>query len=271
MIQIDFLSTLKQLWLMLFEMFYCRWIYLVLSSIFHRTCGSISNVLDYKNVTWATPNLVYSYIWLLLYFLAFVPLRDAANSFGKLCVVIRNQYDGDADEELDYFEDIYIGRFRRNAPRRPSLFPIQSWNMFSRNAEELPRTNNNIKAWHNSFQTNVSSTHSTFSKFLDVLLWEEHLVRARMHQNQAGHAPESQRRRYADCNAGVLRIVDDYPNRQIMDYLRHIAHNLSLYRTSHSGLFWKKGILKIKEKSLKSPCEGVHFFVRLHARSLKLY
>ena len=112
----DFLSTLKQLWLMLFEMFYCRRIYRVLSSIFHRTCGSISNVLDYKNVTWATPNLVYSYVWLLLYFLAFVPPHDVANSFDELYVVIRNQYDEDADEELDYFEDIYIGRFRRNVP-----------------------------------------------------------------------------------------------------------------------------------------------------------
>ena len=48
MIQMDFLSTLKQLQLMLFEMFYRRLIYPVVSSIFHRTCGSISNVLDYK-------------------------------------------------------------------------------------------------------------------------------------------------------------------------------------------------------------------------------
>ena len=32
-----------------------------------RTCGSISNLLDYKNVTWKNPNLVYSYVLLLLY------------------------------------------------------------------------------------------------------------------------------------------------------------------------------------------------------------
>ena len=49
-----------------------------------------------------------------------------------------------------------------------------------------------------------------------------------MLQNQAGHAPEPKNRRYADCNAHILRIVNDYPNRQIMGYLRHIAHNLSL-------------------------------------------
>ena len=161
--------------------------------------------------------------------LAFVPPQNVVNSFDELCVVIRNQYDGDADEVLDYFEDTYIGRrFRRNAPRRPPLFPVKLWNMFNRATEELPRTNNNIEAWHNSFQANVSSTHPTFWKFLEVLLREERIFRVRMFQNQAGHAPEPQRHRYADCNARILRIVDDYANRQVMDYLQHIAHNLSL-------------------------------------------
>ena len=90
--------------------------------------------------------------------LAFLPPQDVVNSFDELCVVILNQYDGDADEMLHYFEDIYIGRFCRNAPRRPALFPIELWNMFYQTAEELPRTNNNIKASHNSFQGNFSST-----------------------------------------------------------------------------------------------------------------
>ena len=217
----DFLPTLKQPRLMLFEMFYCRRIYLVVSSIFHWACGSISNVLDYKNVTWTTPNLVtvtYDFcfslrapnkVWL-------VPLMNFVN--------IWNQYDGDADEVLDYFEDTYIGHFRTNAPRRPHLFPMKLWNRFHRTAEELPRTNNNIEAWHNSFQANVSSIHPTFRCSTE----RRTQCLRRMLQNQAGHAPEPQRRRYADFNARTLWIVDDYLNQHVMDYLRHIAHNLSL-------------------------------------------
>ena len=53
--------------------------------------------------------------------LAFVPSQDVVNSFDEFCVVIQNQYDRDADEVLDYFEDTYIGRFRRNAPPTPSF------------------------------------------------------------------------------------------------------------------------------------------------------
>ena len=48
-------------------------------------------------------------------------------------------------------------------------------------------------------------------------------MQIRLLQNQGGHAPPPQRHRYADCNAHILRIIDDYPNRQILDYLRNIA------------------------------------------------
>ena len=63
-----------------------------------------------------------------------MPPQDVANSFDELFVVIRNQYDGDADKVLGYFVDSYIGHVGRNAPRRPPLFPIELWNMFHRTA-----------------------------------------------------------------------------------------------------------------------------------------
>ena len=160
--------------------------------------------------------------------LVFVPPQDVVNSFDKLFVVIQNQCEGDAEEVLYYFKDTYIGRFQRIDPRHTPLFPVELQNMLNRPDEQLPRTNNNIEVWHNSFQANVSSTHPKFWKFLDVLLREEHIVRVRMLQNQARHAPEPRRHRYADCNAFLLRIADDFPDRQVMDYLQHIAHNLSL-------------------------------------------
>ena len=109
--------------------------------------------------------------------LAFVHPQDVVNFFDELCAIIRNQYDGDADEVPDYFKDTCMGCFRRITPRLPPLlFPIELWNMFNRTAKELPQTNNNIEACHNSFQANVSYTHPTFWKFLDVLLREERIA-----------------------------------------------------------------------------------------------
>jgi len=77
--------------------------------------------------------------------LAFVPPQDVIASFYLLCDQIRMAYEDDADQVLDYFEDNYIGIFRRNASRRAPTFPIETWNMFHRTHQEIPRTNNHIE------------------------------------------------------------------------------------------------------------------------------
>ena len=56
-----------------------------------------------------------------------------------------------ADDLLQYFEDTYIVRYRRNASRRPSLFAINLWNMLNMTDDELPRTNNSVDVWHRIF------------------------------------------------------------------------------------------------------------------------
>lgn len=71
---------------------------------------------------------------------AFLPPNDVIHIFEELVDHLRNAYNGDADNLLEYFEDTYIGRYRRNAPRWQPSFPIQLWNMFHRTDNKLPRT-----------------------------------------------------------------------------------------------------------------------------------
>ena len=150
--------------------------------------------------------------------LAFAPPNNVQNSFDQLLALIRNQYGNGADGVLDYFEDNYVERFRVNAPRGIPTFPIDFWNMFHRTDDELPRTNNAVEVWHSGFQAQVSTCHPVFLKFL---------VRVGILQNEGGHQPHPQRRRYVDCDQRIFRIVDYFPNRQGIDYLRNIAHNLA--------------------------------------------
>lgn len=158
--------------------------------------------------------------------LAFVPPQNVEDGFDALTDFIRNIYNNEIDDLLEYFEDTYIGRYRRNAPRREPLFNINLWNMYHRTDDELPRTNNSVEGWHRGFQGHLSSCHPTFWRFLNVLKKEESLVRVSILQHLGGHHPPPPRRRYLDCNLRILRIVDDFPNRQLIDYLRSIAHNL---------------------------------------------
>ena len=59
--------------------------------------------------------------------LALLPPGDVIDGFEELSDVIRERCNDTVDDLLQYFEDTYIGRFRRNAPRRPPLFPIDLW------------------------------------------------------------------------------------------------------------------------------------------------
>ena len=88
------------------------------------------------------------------------------------------------------------------------------------------RTSNVVEGWRRGFQAHVSACHPVLWKFLEVLQKEETVVRVGI-QNEIGHQSPPQRGRYVGYNQCILRIVDDFSNRQRIDYLRSTAHNLA--------------------------------------------
>ena len=44
----------------------------------------------------------------------------------------------------------------------------------------------------------------------------------------AGNQPQPIRRRYRELQARILTIVNDFDNREVNDYVRGIAHNITL-------------------------------------------
>ena len=159
--------------------------------------------------------------------LVFLPAGDVIEGFEELVDTIRILYDGVEDDLLQYLEDTYIGRYRRNARRRTPLFAINLWNMFNRTDDDLPRTNDIVEGWHRSFQGHISICHPVVWKFLSVLQKEENMLRISIVQHLAGHPAPPPRKRYLDSSRRILRILGDYPNRQRLQYLRAIAHNLT--------------------------------------------
>lgn len=64
-----------------------------------------------------------------------------------------------------------------NDPNELSVpcFQIKYWNVYRRVLKELPRTNNNIEAWHKSLSQDIES-HPTFVKLLKHLRREQRLT-----------------------------------------------------------------------------------------------
>ena len=105
MIQMDFLSTLKQ-----FNAINAIQNGLPQTDISGCFFHLLSNLLKLIRTCWIERTLPErTPIW-------FAVTYDLINSFDELCVSIRNQYDGDADEVLNYFEHTYIGCFCRKTP-----------------------------------------------------------------------------------------------------------------------------------------------------------
>ena len=61
--------------------------------------------------------------------LAFLLPYDSVQGFEDLTDHIRINYQGEVGNLLEYFEDTYIGRHRRNAPRHTVMFPVVLWNI----------------------------------------------------------------------------------------------------------------------------------------------
>ena len=141
---------------------------------------------------------------------------------------VADEFPLDAQEVIDYFEGTYIGRLRPGGHRRAPLFDLTLWNMYYQTIGDLPRTNNAVEGRHRRFQANVGAYHPNFWRFIDILKGEQSLNHVNISQARAGHQPEPQRRRYQDSNPRIKNIIQDYHNRDRLQYLCGLAHNISM-------------------------------------------
>ena len=171
-----------------------------------------------------------------------------------------------------------IAQFRRNAERWPPTFVIELWNMFHRTDAELSQTNSSTKKWHRSFNATLPFCHAVFWKFLEVLKREESLIRVQILQFVSEDAPPPNRFWYMGCIVRILPVADNFPNRQPLNYLRSISHNLSYWSyfrcivwyitASYCGnhfVFWTWSLFLLKFY-FKKPVRNSYLFALLVAR-----
>ena len=91
----------------------------------------------------------------------------------------------------------------------------------------MPRTNTAIEGWHTAFQGALQCAHPTTWKLVNALKKEEGLQRVRYLGLLAGE-PQQKKKKYITLERRVRTIVEDLPNREILDYLRGISYNISL-------------------------------------------
>ncbi|XP_050065363.1 uncharacterized protein LOC126554326 [Aphis gossypii] len=129
--------------------------------------------------------------------LSFVPVADVEQAFNDL--MDTSYYT--AHEKLltpmvNYFEDTWIGRIEEN----------------------IPRTNNSVEGWHNSFSSTLNVIHPCIWKCIEAFKKEESLNKIHVEQLIAGYSI-GVKRKYKDFAERLKNVCDDYNNRITEDYL----------------------------------------------------
>ena len=106
------------------------------------------------------------------------------------------------------------------------MFPHDVWSVHSRTEAELPRTNNNVEGWNRKMQAAIACNHPNLWRFITVLKREYGVNNMLIDQALGGHAVPPPRKKYRCCNTRIVNIVEDFTNRNHLDFLRGIALNL---------------------------------------------
>jgi hypothetical protein len=163
--------------------------------------------------------------------LAFIPIESLENAIDALRGVTDDDEDNEPkiDEQLviilDYFEDNYLGKMRRNNRRDRPMFQPQTWSCYERTLNNEARTNNFAEAAHRRLQANFGVDHPTLWKFIDGLRSVQKSTDQLYEEFVRGSQPPRKRTKYQQADERILNLVEDFENREIIEYLRGIAHN----------------------------------------------
>jgi len=99
--------------------------------------------------------------------LTYIPENDLVSAFETL---LKSQFYQQEilSNLIDYFEDMWIGGPNCRTRRAP-LFSITIWNCYSMLGDDIPRINNSVEGWHNSFNFMLSAHRPSIWTFITAL------------------------------------------------------------------------------------------------------
>jgi len=155
--------------------------------------------------------------------LAFVPVSDVIDAFVLLKKSLSDMF-AKYNVFTKYFEENYIGSKKRgkSSGRHQPRFAIEYWNVYSRNIQGLPRSNNNIEGWHNAFQQTIGK-HPHIYKFVDCIKLEQSNTENLITELGTGKTIKRLHNRYVAFNNRLDNIVSVYKKDNLLNYLENIS------------------------------------------------
>ena len=137
-----------------------------------------------------------------------------------------------------YFGDTFVlgrsiaarrrGRPGRLTQRHPPRFPPTVWSIHHLQEYSLPRTNNNLEAWHRRFETVVERYHMGVFLMIKEFLKEQHRSQQEVERIIAGNNQQKKKKEHIQREQRLATLIARYGTASLDDYLKGIAYNLHL-------------------------------------------
>ena len=118
------------------------------------------------------------------------------------------------------------------------MFPIELWNAYDQTIMNLPRSNNSIEGWHNAFAKRVAIVHPSVTKLAEKIRREQSKFEIDIAQIRQGQEPKPKKVQYQKLDERIKRLVDDYFNVELGEYLNGLATNMSVIFLFVFGFFF---------------------------------
>lgn len=119
---------------------------------------------------------------------------------------------------------IFKGKLDKNGVGRVKpRFPIESWNLYNRVLNNLPRINNSVESWHSQIQATVRK-HLKVKDLVELLLDEQSKVETDLIKIRKG-VVNSRKKSSIEKDKCIYNKVINYDSDNIKNYLTDISLN----------------------------------------------
>ncbi|XP_077471400.1 uncharacterized protein LOC144085712 isoform X6 [Stigmatopora argus] len=155
--------------------------------------------------------------------LAFVPKEDVLDVFNELLDSLDEETNEVLGKFLVYFQNTWVGGILLGSQHHP-CFDISLWNVREKTLLGIPSTHNSVEGWHRGFQHRMSGVHLNLSRLMTKLKKEQNHWELTIQQASCGIMPRNTKK--MNAVERLKKLMDDYANRDRLQYLQAIAQNL---------------------------------------------
>ncbi|CAG8664278.1 24017_t:CDS:2 [Gigaspora rosea] len=135
---------------------------------------------------------------------------------------------------VNYFENTYIREEVRQQLRNgniiydPPTFSLSLWSIFELITHGYPRTQNFIEGWHHRWNNIVGRAHVGVYTIIEEIRKEQHQTDINIERVLRGEPRPSQPKHVINYERRIQAVFSSRNDYTLPDYLREIAHNISL-------------------------------------------